>query len=200
MYIDASVSQPGNAHRVALFRKAGRSNPRRRLSRAPRPHVAQIVTTLREIVRDRQTERPTSAATSAARTSSIPDARPKLIALSLLTPSASSTPAVAETFATAPPEGIGRTDAAAPRQRTTRASAGEKSTPSAASNVAEPMALVVQQESKNTVAIPVERPKCVRSLIRTVGRRYRADRRRSGSSWMRLPATRMPKQITPKQT
>src|SRR3954466_5394757 len=86
-----------------------------------------------------------SAAAAADPHSSSPDAMPKLIACSLCTPSASSTAAVALTLAIAPPEAIGRSAAAAARQRTTSAGVGEKPTPSAASSSVLPSARDVQQ-------------------------------------------------------
>src|SRR3954468_6245001 len=96
---------------------------------------------------------PTIAATAAVPHSSRPDARPKLIADSLWTPSASRIAAVALTLAIAPPEAIGISDAAADRQRTTRASVGANPTPSAASNSVMPSARDSQQPSRKSEAV-----------------------------------------------
>src|SRR5437764_14889794 len=74
---------------------------------------------------------PESAAALALVTSSSPDASEKLIATSLPTPSASRMPAVAPTLATAPPDVIGTTPAAALRQRTPSTVVGGNQAPRA---------------------------------------------------------------------
>ena len=89
--------------------------------------------------------RPESAAALALVTSSRPEASEKLIAMSLPTPRASRMPAVAPTFAAAPPAVIGITPAAALRQSTQSAVFGEKAKPSALKSKALPTARVVQQ-------------------------------------------------------
>src|SRR5581483_3897279 len=92
---------------------------------------------------------PTSAAASAEPVRRRPEASPKLIASCRSTPTSSSTPAVALTFATAPPDAIGISPAAAETQSTIRASVGEKPIPSAASSSVLPAARVDQQPSRN---------------------------------------------------
>src|SRR5580765_9025198 len=96
----------------------------------------------------REPARPAIAAALAAVISSRPDASEKLIATSLPTPSASSTPAVALTFATAPPEVSGITAAAALRQSTHSAVVGEKAKPSALKSSVLPAARVVQHANR----------------------------------------------------
>src|SRR6478736_2906035 len=144
---------------------------------------------------------PTIAATAAVPQRSRPEARPKLIAASLWTPSASRIAAVALTLAIAPPEAIGIKEAAAERQRTTSARGGEKPTPSAASSSVLPSAREVQQPSRNSQAAIASRvvergwfttraaslANCARRA--TIGRRAR---------WR--PPTSRPQQQTPKRT
>ena len=91
---------------------------------------------------------PESAATVALPTSRRPEAREKLIAISLPTPSASRIPTVAPAPTTAPPEVIGITPAAAERQITESAVVGEKENPSAVSRAALPKARVDQQANR----------------------------------------------------
>ena len=91
---------------------------------------------------------PETAAALALVTSRRPDASEKLIATSLPTPSANRMPAVAPTFATAPPAVIGMTPAAALRHSTQSAVLGEKAKPSAFRSKALPTARVVQQANK----------------------------------------------------
>src|SRR5207247_2558821 len=78
-------------------------------------------------------------------------------ACSLPIPSASRMLAVMLTLTIAPPAVIGSSEAAAPKQRTTRASVGEKATPSEASKTALPSARVVQQPSRKQPAAIAER-------------------------------------------
>ena len=77
-----------------------------------------------------------------------PDASEKLIATSLPTPSASRMPAVAPTFAIAPPAVMGTTPAAALRQSTQSAVVGEKANPSALNSKALPTARLVQHANR----------------------------------------------------
>src|SRR5919198_6059339 len=95
-----------------------------------------------------ESARPAKAATLALVISSRPDASEKLIAVFFPTPSASRMPAVAPTFATAPPAVIGTTPAAALRQRTQSAVVGEKAKPSALNSKALPTARLVQGPDK----------------------------------------------------
>src|SRR5438552_15685520 len=92
--------------------------------------------------------KPQRAAALALVTSSRPEASEKLIATFLPTPRASRMPAVAPTFATAPPAVIGTTPAAALRQMTQSAVVGENAKPSALRSRAVPTARVVQQASR----------------------------------------------------
>ena len=91
---------------------------------------------------------PQRVAASALVTSSRPEASEKLIAMSLPTPSASRMPAAAPALTTAPPEVIGITPAAAPRQITDSAIVGENESPSAVSRAALPKARVDQQANR----------------------------------------------------
>src|SRR2546426_10553756 len=116
-------------------------------------------------------------------------------------PSTSRVPAVMLTLTIAPPEVIGSSEAAAPRQRTTRASVGEKATPSAASKTALPSARAVQQPSRKQPAAIAERVvEAERRSRRPAALCRRACRRRYGSRLSRGPAASTPQAPTPKRT
>src|ERR1035437_1886846 len=91
---------------------------------------------------------PQSAAAHELVIRSSPEASEKLIAMFLPTQRASDTPAVAPTLATTPPAVIGMTPAAALRQSTHSAVAGENSKPSACRRSALPTARVVQHAQR----------------------------------------------------
>src|SRR5437868_15374478 len=102
---------------------------------------------------------PQSAAALALVTSSRPEASEKLTATSLPTPRASRMPAVAPTFAAAPPAVIGITPAAALRQSTQSVVDGEKARPSALRSRTLPTARVVQHVKRYRPAtIALRRP------------------------------------------
>src|SRR2546429_8202032 len=116
-------------------------------------------------------------------------------------PSASRVPAVMLTLTIAPPAVIGRSEAAAPKQRTTRASVGEKATPSEASKPALPSARVVQQPSRKQPAAIAERVvEAERRSMRPAALCRRACRRRYGNWLRRGPAASTPQAPTPKRT
>ena len=91
---------------------------------------------------------PLSISATALSTSRRPEASEKLIAMFLPTPSARRMPAAAPALTTTPPDVIGITLAAAPRQITERAVVGEKESPSAARSAALPNARVDQQAKR----------------------------------------------------
>src|SRR2546421_10812892 len=100
----------------------------------------------------RESARPETAAALALVTRSRPEAREKLIATFLPTPSASRMPAVAPALATAPPAVIGMTPVAALRQSTQRAVVGEKAKPSALNSKVLPTARVVPHVKRDIPA------------------------------------------------
>src|SRR5712691_4486858 len=109
--------------------------------------------------------------------------------------------AVMLTLTIAPPEVIGSSEAAAPKQRTTSASVGENATPSEASRTALPSARVVQQPSRKQAAAIAERVvEAERRSIRSAVLRRRACRRSNGSRLSRGPAASTPQAPTPKRT
>src|SRR5437899_205349 len=99
---------------------------------------------------------PITAARSAVLVSRRPEASEKLTAARVGTPRASRTPEVAPMLAIAPPAVIGKTDAAAARQRITSAKAGENPTPRAQRRRVLPSARISQQHSRNPPAAKVD--------------------------------------------
>src|SRR5256714_5864474 len=150
----------------------------------------------------RESARPETAAALALVTRSRPEAREKLLATFLPTPSASRMPAVAPALATAPPAVIGMTPVAALRQSTQRAIVGEKAKPRALNSKVLPMARVVQQVKRYTPATIALRRRpgalCAETWWETRWRR--GLRRSNGRRTSRALASSSAKQPSPKAT
>src|SRR5262249_37866017 len=109
--------------------------------------------------------------------------------------------AVAPTFATAPPEATGISEAAAERQRTTSARFGEKPTPSAARSRVLPKARDDQQPTRNDHATTASRGlPDVFSAARRARLASRARLAMNGSRTKGLPAASRAHAPSPKRT